>query len=308
MRKVTVIGGLTVDLTYFVSEWPEVGEAPQAKSYILSPGGKGFNIATALRKLGAGVNLISAVGKDRLSEVIIQTLVEERFSTEGVFVKEDTPTDLITIIVDQKGRTGFIGTKLANQQLKTEDIERVKKTIETSDALITTLEVPSETVRFALEIARRKGILTIFNPSPPNPFRRSALREIDFFVPNKWEAEVLARKKVSSQVLCREFLSLGPKNVIITEHQRGGAWGSGGKIRHYSAFRVPAVDETGAGDAFCAALCVSFLEHGLVEEAVIFAAAAGALACTRRGARRAMPEKAEVESFLKESRRSPFGT
>lgn len=37
---VTVIGGLTMDLSYYVDSWPKVKEAVQATSYILAPEGK----------------------------------------------------------------------------------------------------------------------------------------------------------------------------------------------------------------------------------------------------------------------------
>jgi len=44
---VIVLGGLTMDLTYFVKQWPKVNEAVQASSYELCPGGKGFNQTAA---------------------------------------------------------------------------------------------------------------------------------------------------------------------------------------------------------------------------------------------------------------------
>jgi sugar/nucleoside kinase (ribokinase family) len=46
----TVIGGLTMDLSYYVNRWPKVREAIQAKSFTLVPGGKGLNLATAISR------------------------------------------------------------------------------------------------------------------------------------------------------------------------------------------------------------------------------------------------------------------
>ncbi|MFN3421706.1 MAG: PfkB family carbohydrate kinase, partial [Armatimonadota bacterium] len=53
-----------------------------------------------------------------------------------------------------------------------------------------------------------------------------------------------------------------------------------------------------AGDAFAAALTVRLAEGAPLEEAVIFANAAGALACTKVGAQPSMPTRKEVEEFL----------
>jgi ribokinase len=61
------------------------------------------------------------------------------------------------------------------------------------------------------------------------------------------------------------------------------------------AFRVAVVDTTAAGDAFNGALAVAAAERRDLAEALGFAAAAGALACTRRGAQPSLPSRDEVE-------------
>jgi ribokinase len=61
---------------------------------------------------------------------------------------------------------------------------------------------------------------------------------------------------------------------------------------------VPVVDTTAAGDAFAGALAVALAESKPLAQAVRFANAAGALACTKPGAIAAMPTRPEVESLL----------
>ena len=79
--------------------------------------------------------------------------------------------------------------------------------------------------------------------------------------------------------------------------------GAAGAVRHRAngiervdGFTVKAVDTTGAGDTFCAALAVS--------GDLRFACAAGALACLAVGARAAQPSREEVEALLREPPRS----
>jgi sugar/nucleoside kinase (ribokinase family) len=69
----------------------------------------------------------------------------------------------------------------------------------------------------------------------------------------------------------------------------------------YAPFKVNALDSTGAGDAFCAGMIVGLSEGMSFEQAVRFASAAGALACTRFGAHPSLPWRHEVEALLERS-------
>jgi ribokinase len=65
-------------------------------------------------------------------------------------------------------------------------------------------------------------------------------------------------------------------------------------------FAVNAVDTTGAGDAFCGAIAVRLAEGAELADAMRFANAAGALACTKHGAYPSMPYRDDVEALLRE--------
>jgi len=59
------------------------------------------------------------------------------------------------------------------------------------------------------------------------------------------------------------------------------------------------VDTTGAGDAFNAGLAVGLAAGGTLDQAMPLANAAAALACTKTGAQDALPDRAQVEAFLR---------
>jgi ribokinase len=63
--------------------------------------------------------------------------------------------------------------------------------------------------------------------------------------------------------------------------------------------KVEAVDATGAGDAFVAALTLAFVEGLQPDTALAFACTAGALAATRAGAQPSLPTRAEVEARMR---------
>lgn len=66
---------------------------------------------------------------------------------------------------------------------------------------------------------------------------------------------------------------------------------------------VKAIDATGAGDAFAAALAVSLAEGQPLPDAARFANAAAALATTQLGAQPALPRRSALLSFLRSSLR-----
>jgi ribokinase len=67
---------------------------------------------------------------------------------------------------------------------------------------------------------------------------------------------------------------------------------------HVPAFTVDLVDKTCAGDAFGAALAASYAAGDKMSDAVRFACAAGALACTKFGGQDSLPRKEEIIELL----------
>jgi sugar/nucleoside kinase (ribokinase family) len=94
-----------------------------------------------------------------------------------------------------------------------------------------------------------------------------------------------------------------PQVVVVTDGSRGvfRLDPASGAIDHFPVYPVEAVDPTGAGDAFTAALVSRLSEHGWnlpSDDDIRFAMAAGALATTRQGAMAALPTRDELLTFL----------
>jgi fructokinase len=100
-----------------------------------------------------------------------------------------------------------------------------------------------------------------------------------------------------------ELRRLPPRFAVLTDGARGAWFAVRGTddVRHVPAFPVEAVEPTGAGDAFTAAL-ISRLRRigwdGLGDEDVRYASAAGALATTKPGAMEGLPTTRELDGFL----------
>ena len=96
----------------------------------------------------------------------------------------------------------------------------------------------------------------------------------------------------------RALRGRGVGTAIVTLGAQGSlACTAGGDIA-VPAFAVTAVDTTAAGDAFNGALGAALAGRDTLRDALRFASAAAAIACTRRGAQPSLPTRAEVDRLL----------
>ena len=66
------------------------------------------------------------------------------------------------------------------------------------------------------------------------------------------------------------------------------------------AFNVETVDTTAAGDAFNGGLAAALSEGLSLHQAVVWGAAAGALAATKSGAQPSLPDRNTFDKFIEE--------
>jgi ribokinase len=107
------------------------------------------------------------------------------------------------------------------------------------------------------------------------------------------DANIHTAKLIGSDLVAR-----GAGSAIVTIGRRGCMVVDRNGADHVPAFEVELVDQTARGDAFAGALAASLAVKDSLREAAKFAAAAGALACTKFGSIDAMPAKAEIIELL----------
>ncbi len=96
----------------------------------------------------------------------------------------------------------------------------------------------------------------------------------------------------------RRLRDYGSELVIITNGAAGCVAGWEDQVQWLPAFKIDALDTTGAGDLFHAGVLHGLLEGWEVERCVRWASATAALGSTRLGGRGRLPSVEEVEGFL----------
>jgi len=305
--QIVIVGSTNFDMVVRSERLPKEGESLLVSNLRFFPGGKGANQAVAVARMGAHSALVGAVGTDIIGDFLLQGLVAEGIDTTCVRRDPAHATGSAFIMLFPNGNNCIAVDPAANFSLTPADIERAKDVIERSDALLTVLEIPLETVEAALRLARKAGKLTVLDAGPPRYCPQEILNLADVVSPNETELAHLTGEEVRGRVSAREaaekLLSLGVKTVVLKLGSDGSMLVTAKKSKHFPACKVAAIDPTAAGDAFTAALAVELAAGSDFEHAIRFANCAGALAASKLGAQPSLPTRTEVEALVAQGKK-----
>ncbi|KQQ10188.1 ribokinase [Rathayibacter sp. Leaf296] len=301
-----VLGSANLDHVHRVARIPAPGETVLASDYRTFPGGKGLNQAVAAARTAAGTAFVTSLGRDAAGDELAGVLSREPLELHARRVEQRTGTAQITvddagenaIVVDSGANAAFTGLTGAEEEV-----------VAGASALLLQLEVPQETVLAAARAARAAGVVTILNAAPIGPLPDELLAALDVLIVNEHEARELGSARglsaADDTALAVALTALVPL-VLVTLGSDGVVVAARGREPlHAPAFRVRAVDTTGAGDTFCgafsarlAASTVDLADPEALLPLVRWAGAAAAVSVTRAGAAVSAPTAAETESFL----------
>ncbi|HEX4765624.1 MAG TPA: ribokinase [Lichenihabitans sp.] len=286
-----VVGNLCIDTTLGVERFPAPGETLVATSSRSGLGGKGLNQAVAAARTGAPVTLRAPVGiADR--ERLIVDLAGER----GLILRlaaTALPTDASVILVRPDGENVIVSTTAAARLFDPLAETDLRHAIAAGDTLLMQGNLPAETTRACLAEARRRGAVTVLNPSPLWSAGGPIWSDVDWLVLNEGELRAISGDaEVETGAVA--VLVWGAGAVVVTRGARGVLCLAGPDRIEIEAPAAVARDTSGAGDVFCGVL-VGLLASGHAKvEALARATAAASLSVTRPGALASCPSAEEM--------------
>jgi ribokinase len=294
---VVVVGSVNVDLVVAAERLPERGETVLGRRLERHGGGKGANAAVAAARLGAEARLVAAVGDDALGEEALAELRREGVDVGWVARAAGEATGAALIVVDAGGDNQIAVGAGANAALTPDHVRRaLDGALERAGCLLVSLEIPHETAVAAVEAGRERGVPVVVNPAPA---RTSALELAPLgplFTPNSGEAQRLtgepdklrAAAALAQRTAAPVIVTDGREGALLLEEPGDEA------LVLPPPSGLEAVDTTGAGDTFSAALATRIAAGDELRAAAAFAVVAGACAIRAPGARGAMPTETEV--------------
>ncbi|MHC4271011.1 MAG: PfkB family carbohydrate kinase [Planctomycetota bacterium] len=309
--KLTVIGGTYIDLALKCSHVPAPGQSVTGSTINFSPTGPGTIQSIQAALCGCEVHLISKVGDCPFGKMLKDALTEHNINTDYVFTAKAKHTGAIVTIVDSAGENASCTYIGANNALISDEIQTAEKTIATSDVCLIHGQLPQDAICTAIRLAKIHSTKLILNPAGPLGLREAQNKSddlpIDYFsadilILNLFEAAHITDHSTSgvrtAKLIASDLIARGAGAAVITMGKRGCMVVDRNGADHIPAFQVELVNKTARGDAFAAALASYCAIKDNIREAAKFAAAAGALTCTKFGSIEALPTKQEIIELL----------
>jgi ribokinase len=262
-----VVGPTSRDLVLTVSTLPGPGESVAARGRREVLGGKGALQAVAFARLGLTPRLVSAVGDDEVAARLAEDLRAEGVDVEALRHRAGVSTGLITEILDADGPRFVLDIPDATR-LGVADIRRAAAAFTGADAVVISLLEPLQTVVAAIERARAVGAPVVLDGGVDREDIGS-LAEASVLRADAVEAEQLAGRALpdrsTTATAGHELVDTGVPVVVLEVRGEGNlvAWRDAEGLIATRVIPLPegaeAVDTTGAGDAFVAALTAALV-------------------------------------------------
>jgi ribokinase len=282
------LGSINIDHVYRLAALPRAGETISSLDHALGLGGKGANQSVAAARAGAQVRHLGAMGTG--DDWVLDMLGAAGIDTGAVARLDGVATGHAIILVDAEGENSIILHGGANRALPAGLVTGGLATIGPGDILMMQNETTLQAE--AAAHARAAGARVIYSAAP---FEIAALRAV---LPH---VSILAVNEVEARDTFAAFGEALPiSGLLITRGAKGAEYRDleTGRIWEQPAFRVQAVDTTGAGDCFAGWFAAGLSRGEDIATTLRNASAAAALQVTRKGAGNAMPTRAEVAAFL----------
>jgi len=286
---VLCIGHASYDLVFSVSRHPLEDEKIFADGFFGCGGGPAANAAVTVSRLGFTSSFAGYLGQDLYGDKHYQELVECGINAQ-LIVRGLHPTPISAILVKPDGKRALINYKGDTKPLPSGaiDFSSVKSKVILFDGHEPYISPP------LAERARAEGIPTVLDAGSLHEGTLALMKRVDYLVCS----EKFAQQYAGDEKTALTRLAEVSPAVVITLGEKGLIWQRGLECGIFPAFPITAIDTTGAGDAFHGAFAAAVAANMDWLDVLCYASAAGALCCTKIGARSGLPSREEHRALF----------
>ncbi len=306
--KFLVVGRVGMDLSP-----TNRAQTEQATDMFVAMGGSSANIAAGLVKLGLSADLVTCVSDDAVGRYCLNQLDAYGVGRNHVrTISGEERTSLAVYETRVEDHQSVIyRNNAADFQMSLPDVENIDYSQFT--ALITAGTVfaaePSRTATFrAFELAKNAGLPIIFDvdyrpyswPSPQvaaDVLSRAAALS-DVIVGNDEEFGFMAGGMDKGRAKARDLAQTTTEIVVYKMGQHGAVTYTQTEEIPTGIFPANAVKPTGAGDSFMAGFMAALADDQDLKTAILHGSACASIVVAKPGCAPAMPNTAELKTFL----------
>ena len=301
--KVDLVGvGLNATDTLIpLAAFPERGSKIEYSSPTILPGGQVATTVVACQHWGVCTRYVGKLGDDEAA-----ALHRREFSRTGVEAQLvsvpgcASPQSLI--LVDAAGERTVLCRR--DERLILQPSELRREWIVNARALHVDGHDTAAATR-AARWAREAGISVVADLDEAYPGVEELLENVDYLIVSRNFPTLITGEPQLEEALRQMRSHYGSVLTAATLGEEGVLAWDGKQFLHASAYRVPVVDTTGAGDIFHAGFIYGLLQGWPLQRQLDFACAAAALNCTATGARGGIASVAAIEELMATGARYP---
>jgi sugar/nucleoside kinase (ribokinase family) len=290
-----VVGNLTIDVILRgVATLPEWGQETLSHDRTESVAGQAGNVAFAASAMGVATDVIGAVGDDATGTRIRAELSTSGIGVDGVSLVSGGTTAMTIALVRPDGERAFVSDlgSIPGFDIAVAASQRLAARPTSVVAVVGTSNIKDlnqEAMVDLLRVARRVGVLTIFDPGwdplgwphETVTLMRAILAETDVFLPNMDEARMLTGTP-DLQRMFDTFAELCAGTTVVKAGASGSYVVEEGQIVNVHSIATFVDNAVGAGDVFDSGVIAGYLNGDDLLATLKLASAAASLYIGRR--------------------------
>ena len=309
--KIVVIGEVLVEIMADTIGEGFGGPQPLTGPF---PSGAPAIFADQVAKLGQPVGIISCVGDDDFGRVNLDRLSQDGVDISGIHIDSDRPTGSAFVRYRADGSRDFVFNIKHSACGHLRMTPGVKKLLEKADHLhimgssLSSADFVNLNVETAEAVKDRGGTVS-FDPNLRKeilsvPGLAEAMIKIvamtDLFLPSGEELTLLTEAQDEAGAIA-ELLNRGVRAIVHKKGVDGACYHDAAGTVSVVSFPVEEIDPTGAGDCFGGVFTALWLRNTTPTDALKLAAAAGALAVTKRGPMEGASDMSTIQHFIRDN-------
>ena len=304
-KKITVIGAAIVDILVGGVDKGifEKGSVPMTGMEI-SCGGDALNEAVIMADLGLDVELVSLVGDDEASKMVLKCLHDRKINTDKVTISGNIKTGTNIVLVDDKGERYFITNPDSSLRKLSKDhimahVDSMGDIVSFASIFVSPMLPIADMADVFMEIKKKPGRILIADMTTAKKCEKiqdiePILQYIDYIIPNAKEAALLTGE-ADPKLSAKCFIEHGAKAVIIKCGKDGAIYRTEKEEGSAKAFPATAIDTTGAGDSFVAGFAYGLSKRLPIEDCCSYGCATASIIVEHMGAHGIKITQDEVE-------------
>ena len=290
------IGENSVDLVYRVPHLPGSGEKVRAGSCRRLLGGQVATTLATCAALGLRTRYVGAFGNDDHGRLIRSELEQRGIDTTYATVRYAPNRHAVILVDEQTGDRIVVWQRDALLQINPGDLP---DDVLAGSRVLHLDNVDEDAAIVAAERGRAAGLMVTTDIDEVRPRTPELIAAASFPILAERVPQALTGETDPVRAL-RALRGRHNGMLCVTLGTRGSMLLAGDRLYEAPAFRVDAVDTTGAGDVFRGAVIVSLLRGDAPDAMLHFANAAAAISCTREGAIGGVPNLHEINGLIGE--------